>query len=130
MMEKNERYQKRDWVQWCGRILKTDSQRLMKLSKILIRKGKIQKHNRNTILRFALLSLLHTLEKYEVKEKKELQTKELKELSKQQQQVEERRMAILDTKREEELAIIQAENDVFIKQQQEKIAAIEDENHV
>ena len=65
-----------------------------------------------------------------MKEKKQQQTAELKELSKQQQEVEDRRMVILNQKKEKEYAQIEAENDAFIKQQQEKIAAIEGENHV
>lgn len=130
MTDDYERYHKRDWVQWCGRILKTDSKNLMKLSKILIRKGKIQKHNRNSVLRFALLSLLHTLEKYEDKEIKEQRTAELKALANQQQAVEDRRMSILEKEREEKLATIQAENEAFIQRQQQRIQAIEEDVHV
>lgn len=125
MTEEYGRYHKRDWVQWCGRILKKDSKSLMRLAKILQRKGKIQKLNRNTVLRFALLSLLRTLEKYEAADMKEQRTAELKELAAQQEAVENRRMSILDAKKEEELAKIQAENEAFIKKQQERIKEIE-----
>ena len=52
-----------DWTPYATRLLKEDSIQLMKYSQILKETGKIQKADRYSITRFALKSLLMTLNK-------------------------------------------------------------------
>ena len=108
MTEKYQRYQKKDWVQWCGRLLKEDSDMLLSISKILVRKDKIPIANKHNILRFALLSLLSTLTKLQKKE----------------------REALLKKKKEDQLEKIKMENQVFLDNQKQKLAQIGDNPNV
>ena len=57
-----------DWESWATRILKDDSDELMKYSQLLKERGLISNVDKYSINRFALRSLLKTLKK-EVKSK-------------------------------------------------------------
>lgn len=54
-----------NWTSWITRISTEDSDRLMELGKFMKEKKQISKVDKYNITRFALVSLLHTLNKKE-----------------------------------------------------------------